>query len=152
MSKSELKPLSHGHFQGYSSSNRAGVFNEVAISSLQMFTSMMHSMNVRTILKLIFLSEINIFILQDNETATLASLLSRPAQIPSLNFPLINGTVDTAGILIHKGRDHGIPSYINYLNLCEAQVDPDVTKVTFEDLEKVGIDKAEQKLLKQLYM
>lgn len=49
MSKSELRPLTNGHFQGYSSANRAGIYNEVAVSALQSFKSMMHSSLVNLI-------------------------------------------------------------------------------------------------------
>lgn len=40
MSKSELRPLGRGHFSGYSSTNRAGVYNSVALTALPIFLSM----------------------------------------------------------------------------------------------------------------
>lgn len=76
------------------------------------------------------------------------ALLITPARSPSLHFP--NEDL-AASILIHRGRDHGIPAYVKFLNLCEAHVNPDSSKVKYEDLEKVGIGKSEQKLLKDLY-
>lgn len=40
MTKAELRPLSRGHFSGYSSAHKAGVYNEVALTALPIFLSM----------------------------------------------------------------------------------------------------------------
>lgn len=85
---------------------------------------------------------------QVNKTLSVDTLLTTAARSPSLYFSKEDSA---ASILIHQGRDHGIPAYVKFLNLCEAHVNPDTSKIRFEDLEKVGIGKSGQKLLKDLY-
>lgn len=42
-------------------------------------------------------------------------------------------------LAIHRGRDHGIPSYRNALDLCEGRFPQhDVVNITFETLSKVS--------------
>lgn len=43
MAQPELQLLTHGHYSEYSSSNRAGVFNEVALTALPALLSMVPS-------------------------------------------------------------------------------------------------------------
>lgn len=48
------------------------------------------------------------------------------------------------------GRDHGIPSYPNWLKECSPD-NINVDDVTFDDMSKNGIQADDIKLLKKLY-
>lgn len=52
-------------------------------------------------------------------------------------------------VLLHMGRDHGIPSYPNILSICFDE--RNVENLSFDDLSKYGIPREGIKLLKKLY-
>lgn len=51
-------------------------------------------------------------------------------------------------LLIHKARDHGIPSYIKALNLCENRISE---KATWDQLQSAGLRKDVIESLKLAY-
>ncbi|KAJ9573877.1 hypothetical protein L9F63_008737, partial [Diploptera punctata] len=106
MEAMELKLKDQGYFTGYSSSNRAGTFNSVATSALQVFLSM-----IPNSLKSIHAGT--------DELTQL--MLDAPAQQPSLimSSSLQNGW-DTASLLVQLGRDHGLPNYQQWLQQCSS--------------------------------
>lgn len=77
-------------------------------------------------------------------------LIKTPGQTPSIymDVPLRNGW-DTAALMTHMGRDHGISGYMNYVRRC-SNYSIDI-KAEFEDLAHYGISEANIKILKELY-
>ncbi|EFA09156.2 hypothetical protein TcasGA2_TC005493 [Tribolium castaneum] len=131
--QSDLQLQSHGRFSKYSSSHRAGVYNEVAMSALPALLSM-----IPTTLM--------------NETvesfAEMVDVLIRtPAQSPSMHMMVpLRADWDTAALFVHMGRDHGIPPYAHYLSKCQ-----NLTIEKFDDFTKAGISPELLKALKYLY-
>ncbi|XP_018331432.1 uncharacterized protein LOC108741220 [Agrilus planipennis] len=133
ISQSPLQLKSRGHFTNYSSANRAGIYNEVAMTALPALLSMLPTSLM-------------------NETAEsfagmIDLLIGTASQNPTMNMivPLRNDW-DTASLLIHMGRDHGIPSYPAYAEFCH-----NVTITTFDDLKFTRIRPDNIRLLKTLY-
>ncbi|XP_048515872.1 uncharacterized protein LOC105686151 [Athalia rosae] len=91
----DLKPVRSGFYAGYSSTNRGGAFDAVALAALQSLLSL----NARSV--------------------TLEELLTRPAHQISLKIPRSNEDVwDASERMIHVGRDHGLPSYPHFVSYC----------------------------------
>ncbi|XP_072395913.1 uncharacterized protein [Diabrotica undecimpunctata] len=133
---SELELKTHGRFAKYSSTQKVGVFNEVAISALPVLLSMLpiSVMNetVETFAEMIDL------------------LIQTPAQTPSVHIMVpIRREWDTASLFIHMGRDHGIPSYPKYLQYCTNSTSKKTP--TFDSLKEFGIKDEYIKALKYMY-
>lgn len=109
------------HYNGYSSAIRPGVFNEIAISVLPAFMTMLP--NGMT-----------------NESTTVDTLLTASALLKTLkpNSLEFNRFWSPIALAIHRSRDHGIPPYYKALNLCEARLPNLDQKVSFDDLELYG--------------
>ncbi|XP_066250383.1 uncharacterized protein [Euwallacea similis] len=135
ITNSELQLQSHGRYAKYSSSRKAGVYNEVAIGAFPALLSMLPSQLL-------------------NKTAeTFADmvdiLISLPAQAPSVHMMVpLRKDWDTASLFIHMGRDHGIPRYTSLIQYCGNTTYP--TQPTFEDL-KAFIRPEYVKTLKYVY-
>ncbi|CAH1116127.1 unnamed protein product [Phaedon cochleariae] len=133
---SELELKTHGRFSKYSSAERAGVFNEVAMTALPALLSTLPNSLV-------------------NQTAeTFAEmvdfLISTASQNPSLHINVpVRKDWDTASLFIHMGRDHGIPSYPKFLQYCTNSTSK--KPMTFDDLKNFGIKAEFIKALKYLY-
>ncbi|KAF5280247.1 hypothetical protein FQA39_LY18070 [Lamprigera yunnana] len=129
----DLNLLTHGHYTKYSSSNRAGVYNEVALTALPALLSMIPNSLLNA---------------TANNFAEMVDLLIRtPAQTTSMHMvvPLRNKW-DTGSLLIHLGRDHGIPPYTQWVEFCH-----NVSIKNFDDLFKVNIELNNVNLLTNLY-
>lgn len=86
----ELAPLANGFHQGYSSSNQAGTYDAVALTALHALarTSSVRFENSTPI---------------ENHVTTSAERIDFSA---------------ASGRLIHMGRDHGVPGYVEFLDDC----------------------------------
>lgn len=127
--------LSDKHYSGYSSTNRAGVFNEAAVSAFPAFLSMLPADMM-------------------NATASAEVLIDSPALVQ--NFIPLHETFDDEwtplSLAIQRGRDHGIPSYHKALNLCEARLGLSKdAQLTYEDIEFAGVSPARRDILEKIY-
>lgn len=125
----------HGHYSQYSSGNKAGVYNEVAMTALPALLS--------TIPKSLM-----------NETAEnfaemINLLIETPAKEPSMHISVsLRSDWNTASLFLHMGRDHGLPGYVNWLNFCHNKT---AEFKTFDDLAKAPLKFEYVKALKYLY-
>ncbi|KRT83256.1 peroxidase [Oryctes borbonicus] len=78
-------------------------------------------------------------------------LIRTPAQVPSIhiNVPL-RKEWDTATLMMHMSRDHGLPGYVAYAQLCH-NITSSAKKFKFEDLYQFGISRNNIDILKELY-
>ncbi|XP_030764451.1 uncharacterized protein LOC115888752 [Sitophilus oryzae] len=134
-SNSDLKLQTHGRYSKYSSSKRAGIYNEVAMGALPALLSMLPNRLL-------------------NESAqTFAEmvdiLISLPAQTPSVHMMVpLRKNWDTSALFIHMGRDHGISGYTSYIQYCSNTTYS--LRPGFEDLSPLISPENIQKL-KKLY-
>ncbi|XP_036328588.1 uncharacterized protein LOC118740935 isoform X2 [Rhagoletis pomonella] len=119
--KDGLKLTAEKHSSNYSSTNHAGVYNEVANSAFPAFLTMYppemisHSMSATQLLSVAALQK---------------------SLIPAIKNE--DGWTEVA-LAIHRGRDHGIPSYRHALDLCQEQYsESDSANITFETLAKIS--------------
>ncbi|KAJ8915169.1 hypothetical protein NQ315_000421 [Exocentrus adspersus] len=133
---SELELKTHGRFSKYSSAKRAGVYNEVAMTALPALLSMLpNSLMNETV---------------ETFAEMIDVLITTPAQSPSLHMMApLRPEWDTAALFIHMGRDHGIPSYPQYVQYCANTTSPQ--RPTFDDLRSMGIKDEFIKALKYMY-
>lgn len=76
-------------------------------------------------------------------------LIATPAYRPSMHIDVpLRHDWDTAPLLIHTARDHGIPGYTSWLQLCNPS--SNITD-NFDDLHQFGITEKGVSLLKSLY-
>lgn len=127
--------LSRKHYSGYSSTNRAGVFNEAAVSALPAFYSLLPADMM-------------------NDTVSAEILINTPALMQ--NFVPVHETFDDEwtplSLAIQRGRDHGIPAYHHALNLCEARFGhAKDNSFTFDDIETVGVTEERREILEKIY-
>lgn len=120
MAKAELKLTSLGFWRGYSSAIRAGAYNEL-IAVAPIFQSMMNE-------KLI------------SGNATLKDLAHVNAHLPS-RFP------SSANWHLLRSRDHGVPSYLRLLRLCE----PTNSVRSYGDFDKLGFDRQQKEMMADMY-
>lgn len=124
------------HYDGYSSTIRPGVYNEIATSVLPAFLTMLP--NGMT-----------------NETTNLETLLSASALLKTMKPASLefNENWSPIALAIHRSRDHGIPAYHQALNLCEARLPIfGDHRLTFDDLQTYGGISAEgRELLESIY-
>ncbi|ERL88558.1 hypothetical protein D910_05943 [Dendroctonus ponderosae] len=133
---SDLSLRPHGRFSKYSSSRRAGIFNEVALTALPALLSMLpSSLNNKT---------------AETFAEMIDILITEPAQNPSMHISVpLRKDWDTSGLFVHMGRDHGIPGYITVLEFCSNKTFSKYPK--FDDLKSYGIKPEYVKALRYLY-
>jgi peroxidase len=132
---SSSRLLSRKHYSGYSSTNRAGVFNEAAVSAFPAFYSLLPADMM-------------------NDTVSAELLINTPALLQ--NFVPVHETFDDEwtplSLAIQRGRDHGIPAYHHALNLCEARLGLGKgVQLSFEDIESVGVSDERREVLEKIY-
>lgn len=78
-------------------------------------------------------------------------LIRTPAQAPSIhiNVPL-RKEWDTATLMMHMGRDHGLTGYTEYAHLCH-NISNNIQTLKFEDLYQFGISRNNIRMLRELY-
>lgn len=125
--------VSGKHYSGYSSANRAGIFNEAAVSAFPAFYSLLPADMM-------------------NSTASADILINRPAL--KQNFIPLHETSDDEwtplALAIQRGRDHGIPAYHKAINVCESRLGLS-DELSFDDVESVGVSKERRELLEKIY-
>lgn len=89
-----------------------------------------------------------------NRSASTEILVRTPALMQ--NFIPVHQTFDDEWtpieLAIQRGRDHGIPAYHKALNLCEARLGlAKDSKLTFDDIETVGIPEERRATLEKIY-
>ena len=99
----ELRPVTRGFYTGYSSENRAGAYDAVALAALEALSSLQRQReNLR-------------------ESIDLEDSLTKPAK--NVNFDLGDSPVgaqwSASALLVHAARDHGVPSYAEFLAYCD---------------------------------
>jgi peroxidase len=128
--------LSGKHYAGYSSTNRAGIFNEAAFSAFPAFYSMLPADMM-------------------NDTISSAEILINTPALKQ-NYIPVHETFDDEwtpmALAIQRGRDHGIPAYHKALNLCEARLGLSKdANLTFNDVEFVGVSSDRRSVLENIY-
>lgn len=128
--------LSGKHYSGYSSTNRAGIFNEAAVSAFPAFYSMLPGDMM-------------------NDSVSTQILINTPALMQ--NFIPVHATFDDEwtplALAIQRARDHGIPAYHKALNLCEARLGlAKDAKLTFDDIEFAGVTPERREELENIYL
>uniref|UniRef100_A0ABD2XNQ1 Peroxidase n=1 Tax=Trichogramma kaykai TaxID=54128 RepID=A0ABD2XNQ1_9HYME len=94
----DLRPTSNGFYSGYSSDNRGGAIDAVALTALPILASLKRS----------------------NASAIEEQLVSAASKV-NLNVASVASSVDRwdpAALLIQLGRDHGVPSYVEFVHKC----------------------------------
>lgn len=75
-------------------------------------------------------------------------LIRSPAQEPTIHMNVkLRFDWDTATLLIHMGRDHGLPGYLKFVEFCNK----DEVKSDFTEFASYGMDRESVKILKTLY-
>lgn len=98
-----MKLVTEKYFSDYSSQNRPGTYNEAATSAFPVFISMLHGV-----------------LLNHSSTIKPPALLSLGAKDPLNEFSdyKVNKNWDPLELAVHRAREHGIPSYVEALNVC----------------------------------
>ena len=94
----ELRPATSGYYSGYSSTNRGGAMDAVALAALQALTS-----------------------LSSDADSSLEKHLTTSANHVSLDISNQNSAFsnwDTSALLVHTARDHGVPGYVEFVSHC----------------------------------
>ncbi|XP_059616310.1 uncharacterized protein LOC132261488 [Phlebotomus argentipes] len=134
--KDELRLETSKHYDQYSSTNRGGVFNEVAVAALPAFLTMLPAAMM-------------------DDSASAEILIRTPALVKTL-IPLEKSADKSwteIALALQRGRDHGIPAYSDALNLCEARLATDREAGTsFDDFQSAGIPESTAKALKNIYL
>ncbi|KAF7389163.1 hypothetical protein HZH66_010300 [Vespula vulgaris] len=126
----ELRPATNGFFNGYSSTNKAGTYDAVALAALRILTSLRKQNTCSSGM-----------CLEDHVTA-LANRVSF-----NLGISTNDSNFDAAAKSIHVARDHGVPGYIEFVEFCSANLSK---PKNFKDLEGV-IQQENVKLLESIY-
>ncbi|XP_058056825.1 uncharacterized protein LOC131208190 [Anopheles bellator] len=131
----DLRLESGRHYTGYSSANRAGMFNEVAVGALPAFLTMLPP---------------DMY----NESMSTEMLLSSAAMQQTFvpEHAGFNNDWTPISLAVQRGRDHGVPAYYKAINLCEARFGkPFGTKLSFDDMAYFGLSRAKRSVLETLY-
>ena len=96
-SDDQLRPTTTGFYSGYSSENRGGAFDSVALAALQVLTSLKRSDN----------SAIEEQVLMASNKVNLN--IAEQGTLPGW---------DPAALLVHAARDHGLPGYVDFITKC----------------------------------
>ncbi|XP_058122599.1 uncharacterized protein LOC131293497 [Anopheles ziemanni] len=124
-----------GHYSGYSSSNRAGMFAEVAVGAIPAFLTMLPP---------------DMY----NESMSSEILLSSPAMQQTFipEHTSFNDEWTPISLAIQRGRDHGVPAYHKAINLCEARFGkPFGVKLSFDDMQYFGLSPSKREVLQKMY-
>lgn len=141
-----------GHFTDYSSSHRAGTFNEVALTALPAFLSMVPPTLVSLFPPFPNFNHSYELLQMKKPRSSFAEmvdlLLSNAAYRPSFHMDVtLREGWDTAPLLVHMGRDHGLPSYTSTVSFCR-----NISKeITFQNLHEFGISEKGISMLRKLY-
>lgn len=119
--KEGLRLTAEKHSANYSSSIRAGIFNEFATSAMPAFWSM-----------------------YPPEMLSKKSSAHELLSIAALQKSLVPSPINEEGwselaLAVHRGRDHGIASYVHALDICEGRFGQAAVavNVTFENLAQL---------------
>jgi hypothetical protein len=96
----ELVPTSSGFYGGYSSTNRGGAIDAVALAAFPALTS-----------------------LKRHESSNLERQLVLAANKVNLNVAEQETSVhgwDPSALLLHAAKDHGMPSYVEFVHFCSS--------------------------------
>lgn len=96
----ELMPTRSGFYGGYSSTNRGGAFDAVALAALQALTS-----------------------LKRPESSALEEQVVLAAKRVSLDVSELDSQAigwEPSALLVHAARDHGLPGYVDFINYCSS--------------------------------
>ncbi|XP_037820579.1 uncharacterized protein LOC119609748 [Lucilia sericata] len=115
--KEGLRLAAEKHSTNYSSTNRGGIYNEFATSAMPAFLTM-------------YPPEMLSYTMSSSQLLSVAAL--QKSLIPATANK--EGWTDLA-LAIHRARDHGIPSYVEALDLCEKRFS-DNANITFDNLHK----------------
>lgn len=90
-------PTTNGFYNGYSSTNRGGAIDAVALAALQALTS-----------------------LKREESSALEEQVILAAKRVSLDVAEHDTPVgwDATALLVHAARDHGLPGYVEFVRHC----------------------------------
>lgn len=130
----DLTPRDHGHYTGYSSGVHAGALSEVGVAALHAFRSMVPPALVSNTTAPGRMDALD----EHRFTRMVHAVTSSPALRPSLRMsaqPRADHRQDwdPAVLLLHRGRDHGLASYPNWVSFC-TQGTPLVKKTDFSFL------------------
>ncbi|KAK2581110.1 hypothetical protein KPH14_007930 [Odynerus spinipes] len=125
----ELRPATNGFYNGYSSTNKAGTYDAVALAALRTLTSL-RKRNTCSGMCL------------DDHVSALANRVN--LNLGSLE---INSQLDAAARAIHVARDHGVRGYVEFLEFCSGN---NTKPRDFNDLERV-MRPEHVKLLQSMY-
>ncbi|XP_015597950.1 uncharacterized protein LOC107269047 [Cephus cinctus] len=106
----DVRPITSGFYMGYSSTNRGGAFDAVALAALQALTSLHYRRN--------------------GAKTNLIDLVVNPANYVSLGISRDSlryvgpGHWEPSKLLIHMARDHALPGYVSFLELCSGNGKP----------------------------
>ncbi|XP_068084351.1 uncharacterized protein [Anabrus simplex] len=142
LERSDLKLKQQGFYSSYSSSSHAGTINSVALSALQVFPLMIPR-------NLIFDSTNHStgFNLQSYHQL-IHSMLTIPAQVVNIHSSgRSHRGWDIPSLLIHLGRDHGLPSYPHWVQLCNYNLP---ASVNFSDISRL-MSPGKAELLRKIY-
>lgn len=103
----DLKPVRNGFYTGYSSTNRGGAFDSVALAALQALVSL------------------------NSRPGSLEDLVTKPAHQVGLSIP--SKDWDVSERVIHTARDHGVASYPHFVSYCSGNA----KMVDFSDLKQM---------------
>ncbi|XP_034243586.1 uncharacterized protein LOC117646626 [Thrips palmi] len=118
----DLTPRDRGHYTGYSSGVHAGALASVGVAAMHAFRSMVPPALVSNTTSPGRMDALN----EQRFTRMVQAVTGSPALQPSLRMPGQqrqqradnHQDMDPAALLLHRGRDHGLAAYPNWLSFC----------------------------------